>query len=78
MVRKKTQKTGKRFKDENITNHCQGEKMIYWKKYIWEKKEKANLVIPIEKKNSKDKQLVGKNKKAPPGLLSYNAKSARY
>ena len=32
------------------------------KKYILEKKEKANLVIPIEKK-SRDTQLVGQKKK---------------
>ena len=31
-------------------------------KYILEKKEKANLVIPIEKK-SKDTQMVGQKKK---------------
>ena len=53
-------------------NHCQGEK-----NYILEEKEKANLVIPIEKK-SKDMQLVGQKKKLPLGLLSYNAKSAQY
>ena len=42
------------------------------------KKEKANLVIPIEKK-SKDTQLVGqKGKKTLLELLSYNAKSAQY
>ena len=38
------------------TNHCQGEKI-----YIG-KKEKTNLVIPIEKK-SKDTQLIGQNEK---------------
>ena len=45
--------------------------------YIGKKKEKANFVIPIEKK-SKDTQLVGQKKKTPLGLLSYNAKSAQY
>ena len=44
---------------------------------IGKKKEKANLVIPIEKK-SKDTQLVGQKKKPPLGLLSYDAKSAQY
>ena len=46
--------------------------------YILEnKKEKANLVIPIEK--NQDTQLVGqKKKKTPFGLPSYNAKSAQY
>ena len=53
-------------------NHCQGEKI-----YILGKKEKANFVIPIEKK-SKDTQLVGQKKKTPFGLLTYNAKSAQY
>ena len=48
-------------------------KNIYWKK----KKEKANLIIPIEKK-SKDTQLVGQKKKLPFGQLSYNAKSFQY
>ena len=36
---------------------------MYWKKYILEKKEKANLVIPIVKKKSKDAQLVDQKKK---------------
>ena len=50
---------------------------IYIEKiYILEKNEKANLVIPIEKK-SKGTQLVGQKKKTPLGLLSYNAKSAQ-
>ena len=45
--------------------------------YILEKKkEKANLVIPIEK--NQHTQLVGQKKKTPLGLLSYNAKSAQY
>ena len=48
-------------------------KNIYWKK----KKEKANLVLPIEKK-SKDTQLLGQKKKPPFELLSYSAKSAQY
>ena len=40
---------------------------------IYIEKNKANLVIPIEKN-----QLVGQKKKTPLGLLSYNAKSAQY
>ena len=48
-------------------------------KYIFKKKEKSNLDIPIEKKKSKDTQLVGqKKKKTPFGRLSYNAKNAQY
>ena len=33
-----------------IYNESLSRGKIYWKKYIWEKKEKANLVITIEKK----------------------------
>ena len=54
-------------------NHCQGETYIYW-----EKNEKANLAIPIEKKNQKTHNWLVKRKKTPLGLLSYNAKSAQY
>ena len=69
MVRKKPSKW---FEDENIQRiNAKGEK------YILGKKEKANLVIRIEKK-SKDSQLVGQKKKPLLGLLSYNAKSAQY
>ena len=53
-------------------NHCQGEKNICWKK-----KEKANLVISIEK-NQKTRNWLVKRKKTLFGLLSYNAKSAQY
>ena len=42
-----------------------------------EKKEKANLVIPIEK-NQKTRNWLVKKLKTPLGLLSYNAKSAKY
>ena len=46
--------------------------------YIFEKrKEKADLVIPIEK-NQKTRNWLVKRKKPPLGLLSYNAKSAQY
>ena len=39
------------------------EKNIYWKIYIyWEKKEKANLVIPIEKNQKKRNWLVKRKK----------------
>ena len=69
MVRKKT-KTGKSFEDENIQQITVKEKI-----YI-EKKEKVNLVIPIEK-NQKICQLVDQKKKPLLGLLSYNAKSAQ-
>ena len=41
------------------------------------KKEKANLVIPIEK-NQKTHNWMAKRKKKPLRLLSYNAKSAQY
>ena len=55
-------KTGKWFEDENIQRITVKGKNIYWKKYILEEKEKANLVIQIEKK-SKDMELVGQRKK---------------
>ena len=51
------------------TNHCQGEKNIYWKK-------KSTLSNQLKK--SKDTQLVGQKEKPPLGLLSYNAKSLQY
>ena len=64
-------KPGKWFEDENIQRiTVKGENIL-------EKKEKANLVIPIEKK-SKETHMVGQKKKTPFGLLSYNAKSAQY
>ena len=53
MVKKKRQVI---WRWKYTTNNCEGEK------YILEKKEKANLVIPIEKE-SKDTQLVGQKKK---------------
>ena len=73
MVGKKTRQVIWRWK--YTTNDCQGEENIYWKKK--RKKEKANLVIPIEK-NQKTRNWLVKRKKPPLGLLSYNAKSAQY
>ena len=40
--------------------HCLGEKNIF----ILEKKERDNLVMPIEKKST-DTQLIGQKKKTP-------------
>ena len=54
-----------------------GKKYILEKNIYWRKKEKANLVIPIEK-NQKACNWLVKRKKTPFGLLSYNAKSAQY
>ena len=61
-------KNSKCFEDENIQRITVKGKKIYIGK---KKKEKANLVIPIEKK-SKGMQLVAQKKKPPSGLLSYN------
>ena len=52
-------------------------KNIHGKKYILDKKEKANLVIPIEKKQKTCIWLV-KRKETLLGLPIYNAKSAQY
>ena len=56
--------------------HCQGEKHVLEKMYILEKKEKANLVILIEKIK---RHAIGwlKEKKTSLGLLSYKPKSAQ-
>ena len=73
MVRKtKKKKPGKWFEDEHIQRITLKGKM-----YIGKKKEKANLVIPIEK-NQKTYNWLVKRKKTPLGLLSYYAKSVQY
>ena len=62
-------KPGKLFEDENIQRITVKGENIYWKKYILEKniyigkKEKANLVIPIEKNQKTCNWLVKRKKK---------------
>ena len=66
-------KPGKWFEDENIQRITVKGKKIY----IGKKKEKANLIIPIEKKIKR--HTIGWSKeKTLLGLLSYNAKSVQY
>ena len=64
VTRKKKKKKTPEFRDNNIPNHCLGEKE---KKFFWEKnKEKANFVTPVEKKKkSRDMQSVGQKNKKP-------------
>ena len=76
MLRKKT---GSDLKIKIYNKSLSMGKNIYvGKKYILEKKEKANLVILIEKNQKTRNWLVKRRKKTPLGLLSYNAKSAQY
>ena len=51
MVRRKP---GKLFEDKNIQRITVKGKNMYEKIYIGKKKEKSNLVIPIEKKNTRN------------------------
>ena len=75
MVRKKTASDLKiKIYNESLSR---GKNIYIGKKYILGKKEKINLVIPIEK-NKKTRNWLVKRKKTPLGLLSYNAKSAQF
>ena len=65
----KEKKNSKKFEDKKYTtNYCLGEKYIY----IGKKKEKANLVIPIEKNQQIRNRLV--KRKNAVKLLSYKCK----
>ena len=72
MLKKKKKKLASDLKMKISNESLPRGKNIYWKK-----KEKANLVILIEK-IERHTRLVGQKKKTPLGLLSYNAKRAQY
>ena len=73
MAKKNKKQTGKWFADENIQRIS-----VKGKIYIGKKKEKANLVIPIEKKNQKTRNWTVKRKKNTVRAAKLQCKSAQY
>ena len=68
---------GKKKPASDLKMKIYNESVSRGKNIYWKTKEKANLVIPIEK-NQKTRNWLVKRKKTLFRLLSYDAKSAQY